>query len=263
MTFQPILPIGGYSGWLFLQRTADTQKEAFNDSAQIVRATETFRAKIGSVTTAEQLVNDRELLSVALGAFGLDEDINSKAFIQKILEDGTTDSNALANRLSDSRYAAFSEAFGFGNVGGGRTSLSFFPDEIIDRYQSEQFEIAVGELDNDMRIALNYATSLEDVIEGSSTNDARWFSMMGDTALRTTFETALGFPSSFASVDLDKQLEQFKARAERTFGTDQIDELTSEENQEKMIRLYMLQSEINANATASSASVALTLLQQI
>lgn len=263
MTFQPIVPFSGYSGWLFLERTAETQRTAFSESAEVVRATDSFRERIGDINTAEELVADRELLSVALGAFGLDDDINSSFFIRKILEEGTTDSDALANRLSDSRYAAFSEAFGFGEAGPPRTSLSFFADEIIDRYEAEQFEIAVGEQDNDLRIALNLNSSLNDIVEGSTTNNARWFSMMGDTALRTTFETALGFPSSFASVDIDQQLEQFKERAERTFGTDQLSELTSEENQEKIIRLYMLRSEVSAFSAASGASVALTLLQQI
>ncbi|MDA9207959.1 DUF1217 domain-containing protein [Octadecabacter sp.] len=263
MSFQPIVPLSGYSGWLFLERTAETQKEAFSESAEVVRATDAFRERIGEITTAEDLVADRELLSVALGAFGLDDDINSKFFIQKILEEGTSDSDALANKLSDSRYAAFSEAFGFGEIGPPRTGLSVFPDEIIERYEAEQFEIAVGEQNNDLRIALNLETALVDVVEGSSTNDARWYSMMGNTALRTTFETALGFPSSFGTVDIDQQLVQFKERAERTFGTDQMADLTSDENQEKLIRLYMLQSEISAFSSSSGASVALTLLQQI
>ena len=263
MTFQPIVPLSGYSGWLFLERTVDTQRAAFKESAEIVRDTDAFRERIGQITTAEDLVADRQLLTVALGAFGLDDDINNSFFIRTILEEGTTDDDALANRLSDSRYSAFSEAFGFGEASLPRTGLSSFADEIIGRYETEQFEIAVGEQDNDLRIALNFGPALDDVVSGSNTNDARWFSMMGNAALRSTFETALGFPSSFASIDLDKQLEQFKARAERTFGTDQIAELTSEENQEKMIRSYMLQSQLNAFSGSSGASVALTLLQQV
>lgn len=261
--FQPVVPLGGYAGWLFLERTAETQRAAFSESAEVVRSTDAFRERIGEITTAEDLVADRELLSVALGAFGLDDDINNSFFIRKILEEGTTDSDALANKLSDSRYADFSEAFGFGEAVPPRTGLPSFADEIIERYEAEQFEIAVGEQNNDLRIALNLNTALDDIVEGSTTNDARWFSMMGNTALRTTFETALGFPSSFGTVDIDQQLVQFKARAERTFGTDQIADLASEENQEKMIRLYMLQSEVNAFASVSGASIALTLLQQI
>jgi len=262
MTFQPVLPLSGYAGWLFLDRTADSQRTAFTESASVVRVTDNFREKIGAITTAEELVADRELLSVALGAFGLDDDINNKFFIQTILEEGTADEESLANRLSDTSYANFSEAFGFGSAGLARTGLSGFANEIIDRYETKQFEAAVGEQNNDMRLALNLAPALGDVVAGNSTNNGRWFAMMGNSALRSMFDTALGFPSSFASIDLDKQLDQFKSRAQATFGTDEISELTSPENQEKIIRLHMLRSEINSSAITSSASVALSLLQQ-
>lgn len=263
MTFQPIVPFSGYSGWLFLERTADTQRATFNESASVVRVTDNFREKINDIQTAEDLVNDRELLSVALGAFGLDDDINNSFFIRKILEEGTIDPEALANKLSDSRYADFSEAFGFGGLGFARTGLSFFADEIIDRYEAEQFEKAVGEQNNDMRLALNLGPALDDVVAGNASNNGQWFGMMGNAPLRQIFQTALGFPSSFGTIDIDQQLDQFKSRAESTFGTDQIADLTSEENQEKMIRLYLLRSEASSAASTSSASIALSLLQQI
>lgn len=263
MTFQPIVPLSGYAGWLFLDRTVDTQRAAFNESASVVRATDNFRDKIGDIKTAEDLVANRELLSVALGAFGLDDDINNTFFIRKVLEDGTVDQDALANRLSDTRYADLSDAFGFGSQEFVRTGLSFFADEIIDRYETQQFQQAVGEQNNDMRLALNLGPALDDVIAGAGTNDGQWFGMMGNAPLRNMFQTALGFSSSFAAIDLDQQLDQFKERARATFGTDQLADLASPENHEKMIRLYMLRSEANASLSSSSASVALTLLQQI
>ena len=262
MSFQPVLPLSGYAGWLFLERTADTQRATFNESVPMQRATDAFREKIGAIRSAEDLVNDRALLGVALGAFGLDDDINNKFFIRKILEEGTREPEALANRLADNRYADFSEAFGFGEVGGPRTALSFFADEIIDRYEAKQFEKAVGDQDTDMRLALNLAPALGDIVDGSASDTARWFGMMGNAPLRSLFETALGFPSSFGTIDLDQQLEQFRDRSQATFGTSQIGDLLSPENQEKMIRLFMIRSEA-ANMDYSGTSVALTLMQQI
>ncbi len=72
MSFQPVVPLSGYVGWRFLERTIDAQQEAFNTSQPIARATDYFREKIAQVRTADDLVADRQLLSVALGAFGLD-----------------------------------------------------------------------------------------------------------------------------------------------------------------------------------------------
>lgn len=263
MTFQPVLPLSGYAGWLFLERTADTQKTAFNESASVKRITDDFRERIGSIQTAEDLVADRGLLSVALGAFGLDDDIDNRFFIQKVLEGDPTSDEALSNRLSDSRYSDLNAAFGFGNLGLPRTALSFFADDMIARYEARQFERAVGEQNNDLRLALNLAPALDDVISGNSTNDGQWFAMMGNSPLRSMVQTALGFPSSFATIDIDKQLEQFKDRANATFGTRDFSALASEENQEKIIRLYLLRSEAAASSSLSGASAALTLLQQI
>ena len=134
MTYQPVVPVGGYAGWVFLNRTMDTQQAAFNSSAAIQRDVDYFKENIGEISSAEALVNDRRLLSVALGAFGLDDDINNKYFIQKVLDDGTLDDDALANKLSDKRYFEFSKAFGFGDFDTPNTVLSEFPDDIVNEY---------------------------------------------------------------------------------------------------------------------------------
>ena len=96
MTYQPVLPLSGYAGWALLNRTIAVQTAAFNKSPEITRDTDYFAANISKVTTAEDLVKDRRLLRVALGAFGLDDDINNKAFIQKVLSDGSLNADALA-----------------------------------------------------------------------------------------------------------------------------------------------------------------------
>jgi len=261
MTFQPIVPLTGYVGWRFLQKTLETQQETFNNSQQVQRSTDYFRENIGGVQSAEDLVSDRRLLEVALGAFGLDEDINNKAFLQEILEEGTTDDEALASRLTDKRYAGFSDAFGFGPGVLPRNGLPFFPDEIINRYEVKQFEKAVGEQNGDLRAALNVEAGLVDILERTTNENARWFSMMGDPPMRSVFETALGLPSSIAGLDLDKQLEQFQARAEATFGTSSLGDFSDPETQEKLIRLFLIRSEAEAAGSFGSGTVALTLLQ--
>ena len=101
--FQPLVPTGGLAGWRFLQRTYDTQFEAFNQSVSLQRDTDYFRENIGQVTTAEALVSDRRLLSVALGAFGLQDDVDNRYFIRKVLEEGSVNEDALAVRFADRR----------------------------------------------------------------------------------------------------------------------------------------------------------------
>jgi len=263
MTYQPIIPLQGFAGWKFLERTIETQQQAFNESFQVQRVTESFREKIGQITTAEELVNDRELLQVALGAFGLEADIDNKYFIQKVLEDGTLDDDALANRLSDKSYLAMSQAFGFGDFPIPNTALSTFADDIIERYETKSFEVAVGEVNDDMRLALNFNNSLSDVVESNSGQDAQWFAILGSPPLRAVFEAALGLPPSIGVIDIDQQLDAFKQSARSNFGTDDVSELANPDDEDKMIRLFLLRSQVDTFSGLSSGSVALTLLNQI
>ena len=132
VSYQPIVPFSGFQGWKFLNRTMAVQKEAFVKSPEIQRDVDYFKANIGKINTAEELVADRRLLSVTLGAFGLDADIKAKAFIRKILQDGTLADDALANRLSDKRYLEMSRIFGFGDFPTPSTKISDFGKKITD-----------------------------------------------------------------------------------------------------------------------------------
>jgi len=259
--FQPIVPFGGYTGWLFLQRTLDQQQTAFEQSEAITRQTEYFRENINEVTTAEELVDDRRLLSVALGAFGLDEDINNKFFIEKILSEGTEDDDALANRLADNRYAELSRAFGFGDFGIPLSSQPLFSEDLIERFEERQFERAVGAVNNDLRLALNLNVALDEIVTNVESQDARWFAVLGNAPLRQVVQTALGLPREIAAIDLDQQLETFKERSESVFGTSDVTEFSDPEIQEKMLRLFLVRSDQNTGVGFSSGSIALTLLQ--
>ncbi len=261
MSFQPVVPLSGYVGWKFLERTLESQQATFAESQPISRATDYFSANIGDVKTATDLVNDRQLLSVALGAFGLDDDINNTFFIRKILEDGTIEDDALANRLADSRYAEFSRAFGFGDLPIAKTGIGGFAEDIVQRFEEQQFAQAVGNQNNDLRLAMNVGEGITDIIGNNSTNTGRWFSVMGNPPLRQVFETALGLPSSIVSVDLDQQRAIFEERAQSVLGSGQMEDLASPAVQEKLIRLFLVRSEAASFSAASSGATALTLLQ--
>ena len=148
-----------------------TQTAVFNASTDMKRDEDYFRAKIGKITTAEQLVNDRRLLKVALGAFGLDSDIGNKFFIRKVLEDGTLTPGALANRLADKQYQKLSASFGFGDFAVPSTKLSDFPDKILMAYRARQFEAAVGEQNPDLRLAMNVQRELPGIADKSNSSE--------------------------------------------------------------------------------------------
>ncbi|WP_425040036.1 DUF1217 domain-containing protein [Primorskyibacter sp. S187A] len=262
MTFQPIIPSGGLTGWRYLNQTIDRQLDAFTASPLNQRDTDYFSKQISSIQSAEELVADRRLLRVALGAFGLQDDINSKAFIQKVLEGGTDDPRSLANRLADDRYTEFARAFGFGNITGAETSKSDFAQKIVERFSASQFEVAVGDQDESMRLALNAKRELADIASRNSTEDTKWFLVLGTPPLRAVFEKALALPTSFGQIDIEKQLETIKDLSSRRLGIESINDFKNEETTERFVERFLLQAQIaDFSASFSSTSVALTLLQ--
>jgi hypothetical protein len=262
MTFQPIVPTGGLAGWAFLSRTIEAQKEVFSQSTQYRREEDYFRANIGAIETAEQLVSDRRLLSFALSAFGLDADLPNKFFIQKILSDGTSDNAALSNRLSDKTYREFSDAFGLGEGQVRRNLLSGFADEIVQKYETQKFEESVGNVNEDMRLALNLKREISELATSDMSERAKLFTVLGNPPLRTTFETAFRLPNAFAGLDIDRQVTILQEKLESNFGDASIGQFEDSETSEKLIQKFLLQSEIGRfEATSSPAATALFLLQ--
>lgn len=259
--FQPVIPFTSLPGWIFLQRTLEDQTNVFKQDPVITRDTDYFEAEIGNITTAEQLVSDRRLLQVALGAFGLQEDINNRFLIQKVLEGGTTDSSSLANRLADDRYKQITDAFGFGIGAAPSTQISTFGAEITERYRTQEFEVAVGQQNEAMRLALNADRELVDIATSDVSEDTKWFRILGNPPLRTVFETALGLPSGFAQLDIERQLEIFKEKSADNLDISDVSSLVDDAVREDVIRTYLLRDQVSAISSISSGTIALSLLQ--
>ena len=263
MTYEPVLPISGYAGWTFLKRTMAKQTESFVKSPEIKRDEDYFRANIGKITNAADLVKDRRLLKVALGAFGLDADINNKAFIEKVLKDGTLNTAALANRLADKQYLKLSAAFGFGDFSVPSTKLSDFPDKIITAYRAREFEAAVGDKDGDLRLALNAERELATLATRSTSEPVKWFGILGNSALKQVFTKALGLPASISAIDLDQQLQVFQDRTATLFGDRSIGQFSDKTKVEALIRRFLVRSQADQVASQSgSGAAALAMLQQ-
>lgn len=263
MSFTPVLPLAGYSGWGFLKRTMARQQATQQALPAQQRDEAYFRDRIGKADTAEKLVNDKRLLRIALSAFGLEGDVNSKAFIQKILEGGTLKEGSLANKLADKQYQKLSAAFGYGDFSVPRTKISTFADEILTQFRTRSFETAVGEQNNTYRLAMNAEREIPLLAEKSSSEAAKWYSVLGSAPLRDVMQTALGLPKSFSSIDIDQQVSVLKKRTEAAFGSSDLSQFKDPAKMAALTRRFLLQAEIQGQASAASpAATALTLLRR-
>lgn len=262
MSFTPIIPLSGYSGWVMLNKTMERQQTTFSASAQNQRLEDYFREKIGTVNSAEELVSDRRLLTVALGAFGLDNDINSKYFIKKVLDEGTLDETAFSNKLADKTYYNLSAAFGFGDYDTPLSQQEGFADSILQKFEQRQFEVAVGDVNESYRIALTAERELPAIGEKTSNENTKWYSIIGSKSLSSFMRTALSLPEAISSLDVDQQITIFKNKAKEAFGTDVLSDILADGGLERLTRNYVIRAELVDGVTStSSTSPALTLLQ--
>lgn len=258
MAYQPVVPLTGIAGWRFLERTHAKQQAAFENGAELRREIAYFEENIASVKSAADLVGDRRLLKVALAAFGLESEIDKKAFVRKVLEEGTTAEGAMATRLTDPAWRKLSAAFGFGD-GGARTGQAGFAPAIVSAYKARAFEAAVGNADNAMRLALNFRREIAALAAGEG---GSWYSILGSKPLRQVVEKAFGLPAQFAQIDIDKQADTLKDRCDRLFGSDALTVFLDKAAVDKLIDRFLARTQIEDGVAASGpAANALTLLR--
>lgn len=259
MAFMPQVPMTGIAGWRFLERTQASQQAAFEKGPELRREIAYFEERIGSIKTAEDLVADRRLLKVALGAFGLEGEIDKRAFLRKILEEGTTDERAMARRLSDPAFRKLAEAFGFGDAGGARTAETGFAARITHAYKTRAFEAAVGEADDSMRLVMNFRREIGALAKGEG---ASWFSLLGSRPLREVLEKAYGLPRDFGRLDIDRQRDILRQKTSALFGKDSLAAFQDPAAVEKVITRYLARAQVEAGISPSTPGAgALTLLQ--
>ena len=67
--------------------------------------------------TADDLINNYQLFSTAMQAYGLQDFTYAKAFMKKVLTSDLSDPNSFVNKLTDTRYKTFAQAFQFNTAG--------------------------------------------------------------------------------------------------------------------------------------------------
>ncbi|RRH68313.1 DUF1217 domain-containing protein [Falsigemmobacter faecalis] len=258
MSYVPALPAGAYMGWLAWQRQGAVHQKAFDNSAAQLRKEDYFRENIAKATTAEALVADRRLLDVALGAFGLSDDINSRYFIRKVLEGGTLKEGALALRLSDPRYRELAATFGYGDFSVPSTVLSDFPERLLSAWKERSLEVTLSQVNEPLRVALNAQRELSKIAEKKTTSEnTKWFSIIGQPALRELFRKAFNLPVAFGALNLDRQVAILAEKSEALLGDRSPSQFGNPEKVDKLIRRYLLRADAeNSGAGMTSGPIA-------
>ncbi|MCT4608175.1 MAG: DUF1217 domain-containing protein [Pelagimonas sp.] len=229
----------------------------------IAREGEAFKQGIGAVKSAEDLIKAPRFLLVALTAFGLEEKVGQKSLLKSVLEQGGKDPSALANILGDSRYEELASAFEFDRKPVSPMAAPGFADNILSDFRTHEFEVAVGNVDENLRFALNFERAIPQLAKNESSDNTKWYQVLGTTSLRKVFQSALGLPSGFSQIDLDKQLEVIKEKVDTRFGIKNFSDLTDPDIGARIIESFLLQSQVQSTLSTGAQQTALTMLQAI
>jgi hypothetical protein len=262
MTFKPFIVGTGLSAWSTLQSTLARQKDTFNKRPDISNQIKIFESEMQEINNPETLVNKWTSLNVALGAFDLSEDVNNGFFIQRILEEGSTETSALANRLQDNRYRQLAQNFSSENFLFQNTKDESFINDISQRYMNISFEKAVGNLNSDLRLALGFKRTLPSVASASTT-DAAWFQVMANPPVKEVFQKVFGLPVQFGLLDIDRQHEIMKEKSDIYLGTSDLSILSQDDKIESTIRTFLLKQQINEINVNSPMQIALSLISRL
>jgi hypothetical protein len=164
---------------------------------EVARETEYYLAHIGNVKSIDDFMNDKRLVNYAMTAYGLGDLSYATAFIRKLLKGGIDDSNALANKLTDPKYAAFVSTFNFVRYGSATTAFSSTQQGTVDLYNRQALEQSVGDQNDGARLAL-YFQRKAPTIKSS-------LYILADAALLKVAQTALGLSPYMSNLSIEAQ----------------------------------------------------------
>ncbi|TWA59803.1 uncharacterized protein DUF1217 [Azospirillum brasilense] len=185
-------------------RNQDRFESMIRVRSDVKRNIEYFQENIGKITSAEELLKDEKLYRFVMEAFDLESQIYARALIRKVLDEGVTEPNALANRMNDAKFKELATAMAFPETGGATLKEPAIVQAIVDRYVDVKMEVSAEEKNPAVRLALYFQRKA-----GRITN---WYQVLSDRALQKVVFTAMDIPEQSALGDLDRLVDRMKKR---------------------------------------------------
>jgi len=176
----------GLAGWKILQQKAPASFTAFINDPVLKQQIAYFEQNAPKATTAKALMDNFQLQSFALTAFGLSSEQYMNGFMEKVLNSAPNSTTSFAASLTDPRFTSIANAFQYGG-----------PSTPAVPAKPSSAEVAVGNLGQGSGFSQFSGTfagvTLSNVnLSGIST----WQGLA--SALQTAFRQADGFHSNIS-----------------------------------------------------------------
>ena len=209
------------------------------------RETAYYKENIGKVKSIDDFMADSRLYNYAMKAFGLEDMAFAKAFVRKILTEGITKNDAMANKLTDKRYKEFATVFDFEGKGAEMTDSAAVQQGVVDKYLRQTLETEAGNQNEGVRLALYFQRKAPTLTNA--------YEILGDKALLSMIQTTFGWSPSISSADIDRQAKMIEDKVDFT-------KLSDPDYVSKLISRFTAMYEVSNPNTSSPASVASLLL---
>ena len=229
------------AAYLAVSNNLTRQQAATASQGDVRSATDYYLANIGKVKTVDQFVNNYQLFSYAMKAFGLSDMTYAKGLMTKVLNGGVTSSSALANTLSDPRYKAFATAFNFAANGTSTTTSTAATTGTTAKYVEQTLE------DNQAKTNQGVSNALYFSRHASSITSV--YGLLADSTMLSVVETAYGISSSLGQSDIDTQAAVLTRVVP-------IADLQDESKVAKIISRYTAQYDVSTSASATNVLLA-------
>ncbi|MEC7257234.1 MAG: DUF1217 domain-containing protein [Pseudomonadota bacterium] len=226
-------------------------------TSRLEKLVETVNARETTIGSPSELFSDIGLMLDTFAFFDLPSRADGVQFAAKILNSDRDDPLSYFNLELDQRYHAFADAFIMKPEAEGRIYPAGFAEGIVQNYLDRQFEIQIGQSDSSMRVAMSLERELNDTVKNALSNDAQWYGVLASKPLRTVFETIFGLPPSFGALDIDRQLNDMKVRAQNYFGTDDLADFADPEMLDQLRNRYLTLSGVQNTSQASNSVLTL------
>ena len=172
------------------------------DQSATKTATAYYQANIGKVKSVNDLLGNFRLLSYALSAYGLGDQVNNKALIRKVLAEGTSSPRALANTLPNVAWKAFAKAFNFSHNGAAAPTSPASVATAVSNYNEQQLESDQGSTNVGVQLALYFKRVAPTISNG--------YSVLADNNLLQVAQTIFNLPPTANISQIDKQATQIE-----------------------------------------------------
>lgn len=191
--------------WYSLSKTSEDTRVAnyTKNNKQVQAANDAFASAADKLKSTDDLFSPQnyKLLKYVLTAYGLESEIANVGKLKQVVNSDLTDTNSLANRMSDSRFRTLAVALNFKAGGLANIQNSAIQAGMTARYNQAAYEISLGDQDPAVRQAQYFKNNI------GSISDI--YSVLGDNTLRSVVSTAGNIPLEVAVQDLGTQAQVF------------------------------------------------------